>query len=530
MFHALSYAWGDPKDTAAIFINGKTFKVSKSLFEAFLVLRNTSLVSTWLWVDAICVNQLDPKERSDQVAIMGQIYARATTVHIWFGPAAPGCAELFQLITESIREGDQFRRQDVVQSPVGSRIETPLLSSPRSWERALPAIDALCDVTWWQRLWVLQETAAGKLETIVHWGDAKIWFWDLIRALSDIGGAGMMFVPWEDIGDSLNVSTWNKLEDLQEYSHLHEIAASIMKDPPDSLLEFVGKTWRCKTSNQHDRIFALLSFFPSLDFQPNYESRLETVYEEFVVALARQDWTILFTSQNLGLKQARVLPSWVLDFSQPLESNLSLHIPEDCRAVSTGKFSFNYQCLGQISIPVRICSPVSFCTTEAPKVQGKASRKLTENKKRLLHSIINLWWSLIGAADEGTDVHMIHLLYVVYGGIATQEDMDAIEEVESWLQRAPLKPLSQALEYGQKILRILDRVESRRVFLTGNGRLGLASECVRPGDVLARLEGGSFLILRRKSPTIPVPAWELVCTCVCSKRHGSTQYRSTYIR
>jgi len=517
-------------DTATIFVNGKILKVTKSLFEAFLVLRNTSLVSTWLWVDAICVNQQDDKERSDQVAIMGQIYARATTVHIWFGPASPGCAELFQLITDSVREGDQSRgRENVVQSPVRSSIETPLLGDPRSWERTLPAIEALCNVTWWQRLWVLQETAAGKLETIVHWGDAIIWFWDLVRALSDIGGADIMFVPWEDIGNSLNVSTWNKLEDLQEYSRLHEIAASIMQDPSDSLLEFVGETWRCKTSNQHDRIFALLSFFPSLDFQPNYESRLETVYEEFVVALARQDWTVLFASQNLGLKQARSLPSWVLDFSQPLESNLSLHIPEDFRAVSAGEFSFDYQCPGKIIIPVRIYSPISVCTTEAPKVQGKASKKLTENKTRLLHSLLNLWWSVIVETEKGADVLMFHLLYVVYGGIKTEEDMDAIEEVESWLQGAPLEPLSRALADGQTILRILNRVENRRVFLTGNGRLGLASEGVRPGDVLARLEGGFPLILRRKSPTGPVPAWELVCRCVCSKRFGSTRYRSTYI-
>jgi len=371
-----------------------------------------------------------------------------------------------------------------------------LLGNPRSWERALAAIDALCNVTWWQRLWVLQETAAGKLETIVHWGDAKIWFWDLVRALSDIGGTGTMFVPWEDIGDSLDVSTWNKLEDLQVYSRLHEIAASILQDPPDSLLEFVGETWRCKTSDQHDRIFALLSFFPSLDFQPDYELRLETVYEEFVVALARRDWTILFASQDLRLKQAQLLPSWVLEFSQPLESDLSLHIPEDFRAVSTGEFSFDYQRPGKIIIPARICSPVSFCTTEAPKVQGKASKKLTANRTRLLHSLLHFWWSLIVEANEGADVLLIHLLYVVYGGIATEEDMVAVDEIESWLQGAPLNPLSRALEDGQTILNILDRVESRRIFLTGNGRLGLASECSQPGDVLARLEGGIFLILR----------------------------------
>jgi Heterokaryon incompatibility protein (HET) len=39
----------------------------------------------YLWVDAICINQDDPQERSSQVAIMGQIYGESEEVVVWLG-------------------------------------------------------------------------------------------------------------------------------------------------------------------------------------------------------------------------------------------------------------------------------------------------------------------------------------------------------------------------------------------------------------------------------------------------------------
>jgi hypothetical protein len=44
--------------------------------------------STWvLWIDAICINQEDDKERGHQVAIMRDVYSRAIEVLIWLGEA-----------------------------------------------------------------------------------------------------------------------------------------------------------------------------------------------------------------------------------------------------------------------------------------------------------------------------------------------------------------------------------------------------------------------------------------------------------
>ena len=41
--------------------------------------------NTFLWVDAICINQNDLEERSSQVALMGTIYSRAMDTIVWLG-------------------------------------------------------------------------------------------------------------------------------------------------------------------------------------------------------------------------------------------------------------------------------------------------------------------------------------------------------------------------------------------------------------------------------------------------------------
>ena len=38
-----------------------------------------------LWADAVCINQPDNEEKMHQIAMMGEIYNRATNVRIWLG-------------------------------------------------------------------------------------------------------------------------------------------------------------------------------------------------------------------------------------------------------------------------------------------------------------------------------------------------------------------------------------------------------------------------------------------------------------
>lgn len=80
-YEAISYVWGDPTDTVPITVNGHSYKVTVNLHDALRRLRHTARARR-LWIDAICINQVDVTERNIQVAMMADIYTSATRVCI----------------------------------------------------------------------------------------------------------------------------------------------------------------------------------------------------------------------------------------------------------------------------------------------------------------------------------------------------------------------------------------------------------------------------------------------------------------
>ena len=61
--------------------------LGSSLYYALHHLRQPDQ-SRYLWIDAICINQEDLDERSQQVGLMRQIYSQASHVVVWLGPEA----------------------------------------------------------------------------------------------------------------------------------------------------------------------------------------------------------------------------------------------------------------------------------------------------------------------------------------------------------------------------------------------------------------------------------------------------------
>ncbi|EHK48775.1 hypothetical protein TRIATDRAFT_180369, partial [Trichoderma atroviride IMI 206040] len=83
-FEALSYVWGNPAVTNDITCDNRKRAVGKNLYDALERLRLPDKDRV-LWVDALCINQSDNKEKTQQVRIMGEIYTRAQRVLIWLG-------------------------------------------------------------------------------------------------------------------------------------------------------------------------------------------------------------------------------------------------------------------------------------------------------------------------------------------------------------------------------------------------------------------------------------------------------------
>ncbi|KAH9210506.1 heterokaryon incompatibility protein-domain-containing protein, partial [Leptodontidium sp. 2 PMI_412] len=87
---ALSYCWGDQNNSRSIQIGGYSVEITTNLAAALYAVRRLRCSTATrgpvrLWVDAICINQADNEERSNQVRNMRQIYAKSSEVLSWVG-------------------------------------------------------------------------------------------------------------------------------------------------------------------------------------------------------------------------------------------------------------------------------------------------------------------------------------------------------------------------------------------------------------------------------------------------------------
>lgn len=162
-YSALSYTWGTAnteQDIHQMTVCGQTFHVRDNLWKFF-----TQTQQAWegrlLYIDAICIDQRNTAERSEQVKLMPEIYSHANKVCAWLG--AP--------------YHDEHRRELAAFS---ERLAQDKLG--RSWNPdALFGLAHLCSRTYWTRLWAVQELLLAGNVTILY---GKMRFeWDDVARL-----------------------------------------------------------------------------------------------------------------------------------------------------------------------------------------------------------------------------------------------------------------------------------------------------------------------------------------------------------
>ncbi|KAL1871132.1 hypothetical protein Daus18300_004877 [Diaporthe australafricana] len=128
-FVALSYVWGSPNSnmsTAQVLVQTETgttaasyVSIGQNLAVALQHLRLASATRT-VWADAICINQKDLAERSQQVLLMGDIYRLASGVVAFLGPEADDSTVALDLIEKTGRMVEvNFRSGQVLPSDMG---------------------------------------------------------------------------------------------------------------------------------------------------------------------------------------------------------------------------------------------------------------------------------------------------------------------------------------------------------------------------------------------------------------------------
>lgn len=160
-YEAVSYMWGSQSPKRHIIVNGKTLEVRENIWCCLKHLRDHELTRSRLWIDSICINQNDEVEKSQQVAKMAQIYKHASRVLIWLGSTS--------LQTYLLTPGTDHLQDSIETLPSKDRhawIDVLGYSDPRS--RSLEnQIMSIVYNSYWERLWIIQETALAQNACIV---------------------------------------------------------------------------------------------------------------------------------------------------------------------------------------------------------------------------------------------------------------------------------------------------------------------------------------------------------------------------
>ncbi|KAF1361015.1 HET-domain-containing protein [Lizonia empirigonia] len=145
-YEALSYTWGDELETWDIELNGKHLPVRKNLTLALKHLRYPNQ-DRILWIDAICIDQDNTKERGHQVGQMSLIYQRADRVLIWLGIATI--------------------ETDFVWQDLWSRNQPLLHADGNHISRQREGLNILLRRPWFRRVWILQEVANARAARVI---------------------------------------------------------------------------------------------------------------------------------------------------------------------------------------------------------------------------------------------------------------------------------------------------------------------------------------------------------------------------
>ena len=307
-FDALSYYWGPPQFDAEIIVNGAVLAITSNLAGALRRYRQQSNKrKCLLWVDAICINQIDKLELSKQLLLMRRIYQQAQVVYIDLGEVDLEWYLGFDLLHKL-----SFIHEWVKNSPeqdfsvLSIRYGIP----PRdhgAWEEYY----WLFTMPWFTRTWVVQEAAWARQSEVMF--GLFTFRWDtLIDSWNVLAQFGLLQPSFGDMRVSIG---------LLGLRDILKVCDTCRRGGFSNMIQVMRLTREFKTTDARDRCFAVFSLVGDgpvgRGFTPDYMLPVEKVYEQFATYLVRMGEGAAMLSYA-GLQRRRTIvriPSWVPDWT-----------------------------------------------------------------------------------------------------------------------------------------------------------------------------------------------------------------------
>lgn len=303
-YEALSYTWGDQREEGTVSIDDSEFHVTANLHTALRYLRTTDR-DRILWVDAMCINQSDNEEKSQQVSQMDRIYSSASGVLIWLGPSDSDIARTITYFVANDKPRWTRRPNNhMTRFPEDETQLTPLL----------PGLKKLVNNPWFSRMWVMQELVLARKYPCVCCGVLRISWENLNSVLFSvaarrIGQGSAIEGPFRAMDEA----------NLLSLSFMYQDLAVSGKTLDFQDLMVATSDRKCK--DPRDKVFALLGLAPDqvrAKISPDYNSSIRTVFQRAMLSAleSRGNLHFLEAATTSQPSESLPLPSWCVNFSR----------------------------------------------------------------------------------------------------------------------------------------------------------------------------------------------------------------------
>ncbi|KAI1419219.1 HET-domain-containing protein [Xylaria sp. FL1777] len=520
VFEALSYVWGNVADTLPITVQGQTCNVTRSLFSALHALRYSNRVRT-LWIDAICINQNDIKERNHQVRLMGRIYSTAKHVVAWLGETADKDDDLLNYIKASGENPDLHWTGFLAKSDPFS-----LLSFLRN--------------PWWNRVWTAQEAILAQ-ELIFQRGGTTIAGITMMGMLHSFNRHLSsccldMQKSWDSQLPSAN-TLYNVLQMVGQQMQLSRIRDG---RSDKSFCQVISHIRHRQATDPRDKVYGLLGMVDDGDsISIDYNSPVEVVYEEStrrIIAKTRNLDILVHVvrdpneSRFSGRAKSRLssLPSWVPDWDASFDTvrNQSHGVlfrlrslrlfnacgSRDFSVLTTSTEQGSLWVSGITFDVVARISPMNYSAGDKTKAirNWRVMTGVEEEPDRPYPSggtILDAFWRTLcfdtSASADPSQPGLEYERAVPHDRVI--HDTFWFISLLSLYDRPKHDQLCGEFQdnlggnvFSQRVARtILDR----RFFLTEKGYIGLAPDDVNEGDMICALAGGRLPFILRDAST-----------------------------
>ena len=296
LFEILSYCWGDPFSTVPIYINGCVHYITINL-ASFLRRRRNRTEPYILWVDALCINQSDNKEKERQVGMMRSIYERATVLHIWIGDESSDSNLAMDLIRQLGRPGEEKKKVWIMS------------------DDEIFALENLFQRGWWNRIWIVQE--------LVNGGSNKDMKTRLVLC-------GWTALPWDYIARAVSRLNRHNKDTRQNFRYLESILGLEMARRISSCLDHVESSYLLGLLDLHrareatdarDKVYGLMGLANPDDavyraVNVDYGKSAGQLFADVAIS-AIKITSSLDILRRCHRTRAADIPSWAPDWSTP---------------------------------------------------------------------------------------------------------------------------------------------------------------------------------------------------------------------